>query len=216
VQKRNINQEVWKVLQSDLAVQKDLSRNILNVRALAKYVIKKYHLPASLDSVISSIRRFQGTDNFEEEESVLLNIFRDSIVSTKNNIACITLNLRPKELFGKICESNGPLVPFKLTSGSEELRIIVEQPHLEKVKALFDKKDVARVEKDLSELSVIVSEEASHTKGVIARLMSELSLANINVHELIITTPEFLIYVKEKDIVKAHEAIIKLSEGRRN
>ncbi len=214
MQKVNINQTIWKILESDIAIQKDINRKIINVRALAKYILKKYELPASLDSVISSVRRYQGGTHFDENEKELVHVFRDSVVGTKNNMACFTLALRARDLFQKVCASGNHIVPFKVVSGTEVLKIIVEQPHLEQVKTLFDKRDIIEVDKDLSELSVIVSEKATHTKGVIARLTSELSLANINIHELIVTMPEFLVYVKEKDIVKAHEAILKLCEAR--
>lgn len=212
MQKTNINQTVWKILVTDLAVQKGLSRKIINTRALAKYILKTYELPASLDSVISAIRRFQDGENFEENEKGLLHIFRDSVISTKNNMACVTLAIRSKDLFNKICATGNHVPPFKVTTGSEEIKVIVEQPHLEKIRALFDKKDVLDLDKDLSELHVVVAEKAVHTKGVMARIANELTLANINIHEVIICPPEFLLYVKEKDIVKAHEAILKLCE----
>lgn len=215
MQKPNINQTVWKILESDLAIQKDISRKIINVRALAKNILRKYELPASLDSVISSIRRFQGATHFDEDEKALLHIFRDSVVSTKNNMACITLGLRSRDLFSKVCATGNHLVPFKISSGSEEIKIIVEQPHLEAVRGWFDKKDLLSIDKDLSELLVVVAEKAIHTKGVLARIANELSLANINIHEMITCPPEFLVYVKEKDIVKAHEAILKLCEERK-
>lgn len=212
MQKININQTVWKILATDLAVQKGFSRKIINTRALAKYILRTYGLPASLDSVISAIRRFQGGEQPESNEKELLHIFRDSIISTKNNMACLTLAIRPRDLFNKICATGNPVPPFKVTTGSEEVKVVVEQPHLEKIRALFDKKDVLDLDKDLSELHVVVAEKAVHTKGVMARIANELTLANINIHEVIICPPEFLLYVKEHDIVKAHEAILKLCE----
>lgn len=212
IQKPNINQTVWKILASDLAVQRGFSRDIINVRALAKHILKRFELAASLDSVISAIRRFQDAEHHEEMETELLHIFQDSVVSTKNNMACITLAIRSRDLFNKICANGSKVVPFKVTTGSEEIKIIVEQPHLEHVKAMFDKKDILSVDKDLSELLVVVSDKSVHTKGVLGRIANELSLANINIHELIMCPPEFIVYVKEKDIVKAHEAILKLCE----
>lgn len=214
VQKLNINQTVWKILASDLAIQKDISRKIVNVRALAKHILKKYELPASLDSVISSIRRFQSAERFNEDEKELLHIFKDGVVSTKNNMACITLGLGPRELFTKVCAAGNQLVPFRVTAGNEETKMIVEQPRLDRVREWFDKKDIIGIEKDLSELLVVVSKQAIHAKGVLARIANELSLANINIHEIIVCPPEFLVYVKERDIVKAHEAILKLCEGQ--
>lgn len=215
LQKQNINQEVWKLLQKDLAVQKGLSRKILNVRALAKNLIKENHLRASLDSVISAIRRFQSAEVFEQEDATLRNVFRDAVVSTKNNIACVTVSLRPVEFFKKVCLANASLFPFKVTSGSDAFKILVDQPHLNDVKSLFAKNEIRTVEKDLSELSVIVSQKATKTKGVMARIADELALANINIHELLVCPPEFLIYVKERDIVNSHDSILKLCEGRR-
>jgi hypothetical protein len=44
----------------------------------------------------------------------------------------------------------------------------------------------------------------------LARIASEVALANINIQEIIVCPPEFLIYVKEKDMVKAHESLLKL------
>jgi len=186
----------------------------MNVRALAKHLLKKYELPASLDSIISSVRRFQGAEHFAEDEKGLLHIFQDSVVSTKNNMACVTLALRSIDLFHKVCANGDHLVPFRVTSGSEEIKVIVDQPHLDLIKGWFDKKDILQIDKDLSELLVVVSDKAIHTKGVLGRIANELSLANINIHELIMCPPEFLVYVKEKDIVKAHEAILKLCEER--
>ena len=54
----NIREFVWKVIDTDIAIKKDISRGILNVRAAANYIINKYRLKISIDSVISAIRRY--------------------------------------------------------------------------------------------------------------------------------------------------------------
>ena len=208
----NVNQSVWKLLQSDLAIQKDIWRRIINTRALAKYIIKKHSLNVSLDSVISAIRRFQGQDVFEEEEKRLFHIFEEAVVSTKNNVACITVGLHAADFFKRVCSVQNN-VPFRIATGNEEFKLIVENPHLQKMKAMFNKEELLKIEDDLSEVSIAVAEKAVQTKGVLARMATELALANINIHEIIIVPPEFLIYVKQKDIVKAHESILKLTKG---
>ena len=207
----NINQTVWKIIQTDLAIQKDLNRKLINVRALAKYIIKKHTLPTSLDAVISAIRRFEGQEKFIEEEKALLSVFNDSIVSTKNNMACITLSLSSREFFKKICSTNNS-PNFKLASGDQEVKIIVESPNLNHFKSIFLAQEIEKIEQDLSEITVRVSEVALMTKGVLARIADELSLANINIHEIIICPPSFFIYIQQKDTVKAHDSILKLSE----
>lgn len=203
------NQEVWKILRSDLAIQKDLHRNLLNTRALAKYVINKYNLTTSLDAVISSIRRFQSEEAFREEESTMLGIFKNAVISTKNNMACITLNVRPDRFLKRMhsCE-NGP--SYRIITTPNETKMMLEQPSLAEIKKIFSKNDIVKIEENLSEIRVKVSDVAVQTKGVLARIANELALADINLHEIIVCSPRFLIYVKERDIVKAHEAILKL------
>jgi hypothetical protein len=204
------NQAVWKILRSDLAVQKDLNRNLINNRALAKYVMSKYGLQTSLDAVISSIRRFQSEEVFKEEEKSLLNIFKNAVISTKNNMACLTLNMRPARFLKKIkaVENGGS---YRIITTPTEIKIMLEQPQLANVKKFFTKDEIIKAEERLSEIRVKASETAIKTKGVLARIANELALADINLQEILVCSPRFLIYVKEKDIVKAHDAILKLS-----
>ncbi len=208
----NINQVVWKVLQQDLAIQKDMWRKIINTRALAKYLIKKYSLLASLDSVISAIRRFQTQDHFEEEEKKLHTIFKQAIVSTKNNVCCMTIGLTSHEFLTRVCKTQNT-VHFRISTGEHEFKLVTENPSLQKIKGLFSQDEILGLDQDLSEVSVVLTDLAVETKGVLARIATELTLANINIQEIIITPPEFLIYVKQKDIVKAHESILKLANG---
>ncbi|MBI4150625.1 hypothetical protein HY492_00710 [Candidatus Woesearchaeota archaeon] len=210
----SVNQQVWKILQSDLAIQKDLARKTINMRALAKYLIKKYDLRSSLDSIISAIRRFQSDETFEEEEESLLHIFQDANISTKNNVTVLTTHISPGEFHRRFCKTNGHQNHhgMRIVTGTDGIKLIVDQHELEEFKGLFTKEEIAGIESELSEMSVTVHEKAAQTKGVIARLASELSLSNINIHELIVSMPEFLIYVKHKDLVKAHDSLLKLSK----
>ncbi|MBD3304429.1 hypothetical protein GF343_04740 [Candidatus Woesearchaeota archaeon] len=204
----NINQEVWHILKSDLAIQKDLQRKLINTRALAKYIIQKYPLRASLDSVISAIRRFQSQEKFKEEEQSLLSCFKGAVVSTKNNVAVLTLNMRPADFFKKFCTAKKS--SLRVTTGSREVKLIVENPKLNEMKKHFNKEDIKKIQDNLSEINVKLSTKSLETRGVLARIASEIALANINLQEMVVCPPEFLIYVKEKDIVKAHEAILQL------
>jgi hypothetical protein len=203
----SINQQVWKALQTDPAIMRDLQRKLANTRALAKYLIQKYELKVSLDAVISSIRRFP-LDAYQEEEKILQHIFQDSVVSTKNNIACVTIDLAPNQVFQKLCTINLPL--FRVTTGTDEVKILVEDRNADTIAKMFKG---SQVEHNLSEISITAAEKAIKTKGVLARIALEMSLANINIHELCMCAPQFLIYVSQKDIVKAHERIITLTQS---
>lgn len=210
--KTNINQSIWKMLQLDLAIQKDISREIINTRALAKYLIKKYGIAqAGLDAVISSIRRFESEEKFEEEEKTLQFIFKEAVVSTRNNVACITLSLTMNDLVKRWANA-GKLPPARLTAGRRTIKIMMDQPDISMFKAMFASDEIIKIEENLSEICVVVGDKSVLTKGVMARIANELALANINIHELIVCPPEFLIYVKQSDIVRAHESVLKLGQ----
>ena len=74
----------------------------------------------------------------------------------------------------------------------------------------MSKNKIVKVEKELSEISIVVKETAVKTKGILARISNELALHGINLVEIIMDPPEFLIYVKEKDTVEAHKALFNL------
>lgn len=211
--KNNINQKIWKLLQGDLAIQRNLQRGITNIRALAKFLIKRHSLNASLDSVISAIRRFQSGEIFEEHEKVLLPLFKDASVSTRYDLACITLNISPAGLFNKACNKIGLADDFKIVGGSKKLKIITEANSLRLITDAFTKSEINKIEPDLGEINIKLHERAVKTKGVIARISSELSLANINIEEFLICPPEFLIYIKKKDMIRAHESVLRLCEA---
>ncbi len=208
----SINQQVWKLISGDVSIQKGLKRDIINIRGLAKFFMKRYGVKASLDSVISAIRRYDGSETFTEEE--LTSVFKHCIISTKNNVACITVRLDALKHFPKLLEmqANHQLNHTKFLTGPNSVKIITDNVHKDKILGVINEKAILTLEEDLSEISISLSQKAISTKGVLARMANELALNNINIVEMLVAPPDFLVYVKEKDIVKTHEALLKLSE----
>ena len=48
------------------------------------------------------------------------------------------------------------------------------------------------------------------TKGIIAYVTSELNISNINIIELLTSTPELIFYTEQKDLLNAYETLQKL------
>ena len=60
----NITHFVWDFLNKHPAMQKSLKMGIVNVRALASYIIKQGKMDSSTHAVISAIRRYNaGNDS---------------------------------------------------------------------------------------------------------------------------------------------------------
>src|SRR3989338_11002525 len=96
-----ITKEVWNVINSDLSIQRDIEKGLINHRALARYVLEKYGVKASLEAVISAIRRYEP-EPFVSQEKKITNLFKDSLISTKNNMVCFTVEKEAIQAVGKL------------------------------------------------------------------------------------------------------------------
>jgi len=140
------------------------------------------------------------------DDRILASIFKDAEVSTKNNISCVTIAGEPHTILPRFASLKLP--PIRISTGSDKIKLILETDQVERITKQFKQKEVV---KNLSEISITVSERAIKTKGVLARITGELSLAGINIYELFVCPPQFLIYVAQDDILKAHERILLLA-----
>ena len=206
----NITKEVWGIIESDLAIEKNLAQGLINTRALARYLIEKYSLKASLDSVISAIRRFETKTKFIDVENKLHNLFKDAVIKTRNNVACITIS-HNSHGFLDIIKSIKKGENMRIAVGSTSSKLMIEESKLKDITPHI-REFSEKIEHDLSELSVTIDEKAIKTKGVLARIANEISLANINIEEFVIAPPEFLIYVKQEHILKTYESVLKLRD----
>lgn len=202
----SVQQTVSNLLSKEICVNKNLSQKLINTRALARYLIKKYNLNTSLDSVISSIRRYD-IERLEEDKKRILTLFKDAVISTRNNLACITLKNFTLKDISKLSESKG----LNFVKGSKDFKIVIDKKYVKEIKDLFSGK-IKKIEDDLSEISIALSEKVLKQKGILAEIANEISIHNININELLICPPEFLILVNSKDMVKTHEIILGLTE----
>lgn len=214
----NITQTVWNLITQDPSIQKNLQKSLINVRALAKYIIHRHQLKASIDSVISAIRRYSMSQSFKENVTSINKVFSGANVSTKNNLACLVL--RTQSNIQRYLSAVTKLTDFerretlRMIKGKDHLKIITEMRNLPKLKEFLSDKGNYEIKENLSEIKVLLMDaEADKTKGVAARLSNELLTNEINISEIIFCVPEIIIYIDQKDLLKAHESIIQICRG---
>jgi hypothetical protein len=203
----SINQRVWKLLSDDVSLQNNLVLGIVNIRALAKYLIKKHQLKASLDSVISAIRRYDIEKVYPDE---VLNVFKDSSLKTRTNIICLTLKKETikylLELITKLKIQN-----FQIVTGVDQLKLFLTDQDYQSIKPKLQQKHIIHSERDLCEIILRTSPKSKYVKGVLAKITNELSLAGVNIIDIVVCPPDNLIYVKQEDIVKSHKVLLELT-----
>ena len=209
--KANIQRVVNNLLQQDISIIKNLQRGIINTRALASYLIINYHLDTSVDAVISAIRRFEKEESMDDPN--IAPVFKDLIILTKNNIAAIKLKddafyqIAKDYMADQLLKKN-----MRLIKSKEYIKILITQKELEQKLNLFNKEDVLEITQNLCELRLILSKDFNKTKGVLARVSSELALHNVNIYDTILCVPEILFYVEEKELLEAQKSILELKE----
>jgi hypothetical protein len=123
----SVNTEVWKVLAEDLSVQKDMRRELINVRALARYLIQKKGITGSIDAVISAIRRFEAESDLAKQAQEVEVVFENAIITTKSNIASMTLSDRQFKIIATDFLGDKKLKEnFRLLKSKENIRIFLK------------------------------------------------------------------------------------------
>ena len=210
----NITYGVWKFLDNNPCIRKNMEQGLLNMRALAKYIIKYGKFDATLDAVISALRRYEIDEH--DKIFVVANemLSRTINLSTRSGLVELSLvketevqRLLP-DLFGLIQYARGNIL--RVMQASETLRILIDEKNLEEVKALFPKDKILTVDKKFAEINMYIHPEMQVTPGVLAVITNELAVNGINIREVMTCSPEILWFVREEDLLNAYHVLYQL------
>ncbi|MDA4112789.1 MAG: hypothetical protein OK474_01960 [Thaumarchaeota archaeon] len=208
---------VERIIESDGAIRKDLGRGLLNVRALARHIQKEALLEGeelSTEAVIGAIRRYDVGGRVAAHENTGL-LFKK--LTMRNKIVDVAILNDPEitaalgEFASTIDYSLGET--FRLVSGVESIRVVIDEKNLDKMKRIIPKKNIPKIVTGLSEIIVSMSEVADTTPGVVSTVTTELAMNGINMIEFMSCVPELIIVVDERDALRSYDAIEKLSRA---
>jgi aspartokinase len=211
---KNTVGEVWKFLDNNPCIKRDLSKGLINSRALAKYIIKTQKMDVTLDAVISAIRRF----DIGEKDDIFLNarklIGQTINLSTRSGLAEISLIKDDDvqrcipELFDIIEYSRGEVL--RVIQASESIKLIVDEKNLEEVTTVFPKNKIINIDKNLAEINMHMHPKMIVTYGILAVIANELAINSVNILEVMTCLPEMLLFVREENILKAYQILYQL------
>jgi len=210
----SITEEIWRVIDNHPCIRTNLSRGLINNRALAKFLIKEQKIDATMDAVISAIRRYKP-EKYVDTYNKAIKILSNATISTKSRLANAAIikdaevqNLLPK-LFSVIYYNRGDVL--RIIQADESMKILIDEKNLDKLSKLFPEEKIIKVDKNLAELNMHLHPEAVNTPGLSAVITNELAMNGINIMEIISCVPELLFFVNENDILKAHQVLYRLS-----
>ncbi|MBI4361148.1 hypothetical protein HY572_05240 [Candidatus Micrarchaeota archaeon] len=209
----NIRDSVWKLIDADPSIQLDLSRGLVNMRALARHC-QKNGIAGNEDALISAIRRYPKQSKTPQWQDNARNVIRHSNISTKSHIVNIALTkgeetqkVLPK-LFSLVQYERGETL--RIVQGEESIKLLVDEKNAEKMLDLIPRKNVLKVQRGLAEINMHLHPDAVTTPGIMYVLCMELARNHINMYELMSCVPEMLLFVEEKDVLNAYRVLFEL------
>ncbi|MBD3319040.1 hypothetical protein GF342_03985 [Candidatus Woesearchaeota archaeon] len=208
----SITKTVWNHIDADATIKTDLARDIINIRALARYLMTKKKVRGSIDSIISAIRRYVKERKPSTMEQKFHRMFDQAKILSKNNVTSLTLNRRAEKYVARVLDMSADKDFVRVSKASRWIKIIVEDSHLKEVLKVIPAKHIEKRNEHLAEINVVFDERIVKQKGILAKIASEIAIQQINIEDMIIVPPEFLIYVQQEDMVKTMEAILALQK----
>jgi aspartokinase len=207
---------VWRYLDQNPCLRTEMIARIINVRALAKHIIKEQKINASIDAVISAIRRYdlaRSEKIFENAKKIIGQVFG---ISTRNRLTSVYIakneeiqKLLPK-LFSVINYNRGDVL--RIIHADESISIFIDEKNLKQIKTILKEENITKIYKNIASINITLKEEALHTPGVVSVMANELAINNINVLEFMYCVPQLLWFVAEEDLPKAYNVINQLCQ----
>ena len=127
----NTREKVWKFIDTDISLKKGLLRKIVNVRSLAKYITATQKLNASLDAVISAIRRYNLDIKKSDEKNSIHDVLKQARIAVRTKMSSLLLKRTDlvKTKLGrpdKLMDFQGHDI-IRILEGSQALTIVIDQ-----------------------------------------------------------------------------------------
>lgn len=188
----SVAENVWLYVKGKPYLQEALEKGVVNYSALAR-VIDREMGGKDFEAVKAALRRLKerlGKERRNVEQKVL-KVIKASRLEMRDKIAVIISNRK----------LNIPVIAVaKSASG---YTYIVGDDAVEKAEC----KDLLKIQKNLSMITIMSPESLEDTPGVLAYLLSSLAAENINVVEFVSCYRDTLLVFKDADITKAFEIL---------
>ena len=216
---RHAHDVVKEFIDRDGVIRNGLSRGLVNVRALTRYIQVATREKYSFEALVSAIHRYPTKENADRYQRVGGFIQK---MAMKNGIVRVSVLNEPDipiilaRFSEKVDYGRGDT--FHLATGIDTVNVLIDSKNREKLLAALPKRSVQEVLGNLAQIIVLMSEEAIMTKGVAATISTQLAVNDVNLRDLtwsmVQSAPHAIIVVEEKDALKAYQAIEDLREKR--
>ena len=205
---------VKRELDSDLPAREMLSRGAVNLRALARWMIKENGWSASEEAVVAALRRYPA----RESASTLgpaREMMRHIRIDTRSRMSALAVK-SDAHAMAAIAEAARTLDAqagqrLRVISGEHGLKVIVDGDRVEALVEVLGAARVIESKHNMTELVLQAPARARTMPGILALVTSALALRGISIEEVADGVRQTNLYVSERNAVAAYDALAALT-----
>mgnify|MGYP000504179458 CR=1 FL=1 len=199
-------------------IEEGLSKNIINYSALAEHlqpiIEKQLHKSIKTGAIMMALRRYNPpihASNSLKMQRILKNL---GDITVRSNLTDFTFQNSPTLIrsHAKILEqiTTDRSIFYAFTRGILESNIIISSSEKNKIISSFTEETQLDIQENLSAISINLPYDNSKVPGLYYQLFKRLAWEGIALHEVVSTTNEFTILVKDIMVDKAFSVIKNL------
>lgn len=209
---------VQQLIRQSPFVSEALSEGLVNVSALARKlqpdVQELLGKPVKVGAIVMAINRQHFGDVAFVEKNIRRFFKRLSNYSVRSNLVSYTfensntLTNRKLELLKVI--SQNPKIFYTFSQGISETTIIIAKEVEADVERIFELERLITKEDKLSSITLMLPDENRVIYGIYYYILKDLAWYGINLSEVISTTNEFTLIIKDEDLDQTFSILMKL------
>lgn len=219
-----ISEIVERLVAQSPFISEALDEGLINISSLARRfqpeVEQKLGRPVKTGAIIMAIKRMQSGELAYVEKDLRLFFRRVTDISVRSNLTdytfanSATLLERQMRLLEHI--RMHPKAFFSFSQGIAETTVLVNEAVEEEVERIFGGEKLLEREQDLSSITLMLPVENRSQYGVYYYILKNLAWHGINLIEVISTSNEFTLVVRNEDVDKAFGVLMRMRDSGKN
>ena len=215
---KTIQEAVENSIRKTPFIEEALNEKLINVSSLARIILPEVSQTlkkeVKIGAVMMAINRLSPANELRIRKNIkkLASSLGDFIV--RSDLCDFTFKNTPSllkeiaKLLGKAADSNDYFLT--VSQGIFETNIVISKNLLENVENNFSNETLIHNVKDLASITLKLPKDNQEQSGIYYFILKQLAWANIPLQEIISTTNEMTIVVKEKDVNETFSILMDL------
>jgi hypothetical protein len=218
---KTIGEIVKQLIRESPFLEEALDENLINISSLARkfkpLVERELRKEVQIGAIVMAIKRYDPGYNYKIRFGIkhFVSSLGDLIVqSGLMHYTFENSNTLPEKHREFINRISGDQIYYSVSRGIFETTVVVSNSTVQLVEEIFAKEKLIFKKPSLSSITLRLPKKRDETTGFFYFILKNIALENINIEELISTTNEFTILVKEKDIDRAFSILMRLKRPK--